>query len=155
MKFYFALLLITIIRFFLLTCRYMGSIHISGPPLSSWLAARMADLTPDLHVCLSVVDSRELPLAAIPLCHQFRWHLGPPRPARFIYLYPDLTPPLEGSTCPYQRILLSFRMRSRSLIPSCASSSLDLMVTMSCGLTLQICLIIALSFCCRCWRFAT
>ena len=34
-----------------------------------------------------------------------------------------------------------------------ASSSLDLMVTMSWGLTLQICLIIALSFSCRRWRF--
>ena len=31
-------------------------------------------------------------------------------------------------------------------------SSLDLVVTTSCGLTLQICLIIALSFRCRCWR---
>ena len=63
-----------------------------------------------------------------------------------------LTAPLERSTCPYQRSLFSFRMRSRSLMPSCASSSLDL-VTMSCSLTLQICLIIALSFCYRCLRF--
>ena len=38
-------------------------------------------------------------------------------------------------------------------MPGCTSSSLDLLVTMSCGLTLQICLIIALSFHCRCWRF--
>ena len=38
-------------------------------------------------------------------------------------------------------------------MPSRTSSSLDLVVTMSCGLTLQICLIIALSFCCRRWRF--
>ena len=44
-------------------------------------------------------------------------------------------------------------MRSRSSMPRLASSSLDLVVTMSCGLTLHICLIIALSFCCRCWRF--
>ena len=64
-----------------------------------------------------------------------------------------LTAPLEHSTCPYQRSLLSFRMRSRSLMPSRASSSLDLVATMSCGLTLQICLIIALSFRCRCLRF--
>ena len=64
-----------------------------------------------------------------------------------------LTAPLECSTCPYHRSLLSFRMRSRSSMPSCASSSLDLVVTMSCGLTLQICLIIALSFHCRRWRF--
>ena len=65
-----------------------------------------------------------------------------------------LTAPLERSTCPYHRSLLSFRMRSRSSMPSRTSSSLDLMVTMSCSLkTLQICLIIALSFRCRRWRF--
>ena len=63
-----------------------------------------------------------------------------------------LTAPLERSTCPYQRSLLSFSMRSRSSIPSRASSSVDLMVAVSCGLTLQICLIIALSFRCRRWR---
>ena len=62
-----------------------------------------------------------------------------------------LTAPLERSTCPYQRSLF-FRMMSRSSMPSRASSSLDLVVTMSCGLTLQICLIIAMSFCCKCWR---
>ena len=44
-------------------------------------------------------------------------------------------------------------MRSSSSRSSHASSTLDLVVTMSCGLTLQICLIIALSFCCRHWRF--
>ena len=38
------------------------------------------------------------------------------------------------------------------LMPSCASSSVDLMVAVSCGFTLQICLIIALSYCCRHWR---
>ena len=64
-----------------------------------------------------------------------------------------LTAPLERSTCSYHQSLLSFRMRSRSSMPSRTSSSLDLVVTMSCGLILQICLIIALSFCCRQWRF--
>ena len=64
-----------------------------------------------------------------------------------------LTAPLERSTCPYQQSLLSFCTRSSSSMPCCANSSLDLVVTMSCGLTLQICLIIALSFCCRRWRF--
>ena len=63
------------------------------------------------------------------------------------------TAPLEHSTCPYHWSLLSFRMRSRSSMPSHTSSSLDIVVTMSCGLTMQICLIIALSFPCRCWRF--
>ena len=64
-----------------------------------------------------------------------------------------LTAPLECSTCPYHRSLLSFRMRSSSSMPSRTSSSLDLVVTLSCDLTLQICLIIALSFRCRRWRF--
>ena len=62
-----------------------------------------------------------------------------------------LTAPLERSTCPYQRSLLSFSMKFRSSMPSCASSSVDLMVAVSCGLILQICLIIALSFRCRRW----
>ena len=101
------------------------------------------------------VDSRELPLSAIPLCQLLPCHLGLHGPC-----FPStcmskavLTAPLECSTCPYHRSLLSFRMRSRSLMPSRTSSSLDLVVTMSCGLTLQICLIIALSFRCRRWRF--
>ena len=64
-----------------------------------------------------------------------------------------LTVPLERSTCPYQWSLLSFRMMSRFSMPSRASSSLDLVVTISCGLTLQICPIIALSFRCSRWRF--
>ena len=58
-----------------------------------------------------------------------------------------------GLSFPYHRSLLSFRMQSRSLVPSRTSSSLDLVVTMSCGLTLQICLIITPSFRWRCWRF--
>ena len=96
------------------------------------------------------VDSPKLPL-----CHCFHVIFGLPGPC-----FPStcrskavLTAPLEHSTCPYQQSLLSFRMRSRSSMPSHKSSSLDLVVTMSCGLTLQICLIIALSFCCRHWRF--
>ena len=40
--------------------------------------------------------------------------------------------------CPYQRCLLSFRMRSRSSMPSRASSSVDLMLAVSCGLTLHL-----------------
>ena len=101
------------------------------------------------------VDSRELPLSAIPLCLLLPCHFGPPRPG-----FPSasmskavLTAPLERSTCPYHRSLLSFRVRSRSSMPNRTSSSLDLVVTVSCGLTLQICLIIALSFRCRRWRF--
>ena len=101
------------------------------------------------------LDSRELPLSAVPLCQLFSCHLGPPH-----WRFPStcmskavLTAPLERSTCPYHRSLPSFRMRSRSSMPSCTSSSLDQVVTMSCGLTLQICLTIALPFRCRRWRF--
>ena len=47
-----------------------------------------------------------------------------------------LTAPLECSTCPYHRSLFSFRVGSRSSMPSPTSSSLDLLVTMSCGLTI-------------------
>ena len=65
-----------------------------------------------------------------------------------------LTAPLElRSICPYQRSLFSSRMRSRYSMQTRTSSSLDLVVRTSCGLTLQICLIIALSIRCRHWRF--
>ena len=71
-----------------------------------------------------------------------------------LYVKGCLTARLECSTCPYQRSLLSFRMRSRSSMPSWASSSVDLMVAVSCGLLLQSCLIIALIFPYRCWRLS-
>ena len=62
------------------------------------------------------VDSRELPFSAIPLCQLTPCHLGPPRPRTPSSCMSKavLTAPLEPSTCPYQRSLLSFRMRSRS-----------------------------------------
>ena len=64
-----------------------------------------------------------------------------------------LTAPLERSTCPYQRSLFSFRMRSTYSMLTRTSSSLDLVVRTSCCLTLQICLIIALSIRSRHWWF--
>ena len=95
------------------------------------------------------VDSQELLLSAIPLCfHVILGLSGPCFPSTYMSKA-VLTAPLEHSTCPYHQ---SHR-RSRSSMPVRTSSSLDLVVTMSCGLTLQICLIIALSFRCRCWRF--
>ena len=103
-----------------------------------------------------MVDCRELPFSAILLCQLFPYViLGLPGP-RFPSTCMSkavLTAPLERSTCPYHRSRLSFRMRSRSSMPSRTSSSLDLVVTMYCGLILQVCLIIALSFRCRRWRF--
>ena len=114
--------------------------------------------TRSLGVSIMRVDSRERPPSAIPLCQLLPCHLGPPRPTLSTNLYVKgcldcsigafHTIPAE----PYQRSLLSFRMRSRSSMPSRARSSLDLVVTKSCDPTLQICLIIALSIYCRCWR---
>ena len=138
-------------------CRYRGHIHNSGPPsrqLACCTHGRSHTRSPG--VSSMRVDSRELPLSAILSVSCFQVILGLPGP-RFPLTCMSkavLTAPLEHSTCPYQRSLLSFSMtmRSRSSMPSCASSSMDLMVAVSCGLTLQICLIIALSFRCRRWR---
>ena len=125
-----------------------------GPLPDSWLVARMADLTPDLQECLSrgliAKSFHTLQSLSVSCFHVILGRPGPCFPSTCMSKA-VLTAPLERSTCPYYRSLLSFRMRSRSSMPSRASSSLDLVVTMSCSLTLQICLIIALSFCCRCW----
>ena len=64
-----------------------------------------------------------------------------------------LIAPLERSTCPNKRSLLSLKMRSRSSSSSFASNSLDLTVATSSGLILQICLIMALSLRCKRCRF--
>ena len=105
------------------------------------------------------VDSRELPLSAIPLCQLLPCHLRPPKPTLSLNLYVkgclDCTIAAfhVHTSGAFSPSVLSFRMRSRSSMPSCASSSMDLVVTTSCDLTLQTCLIIALSFRCRPWRF--
>ena len=115
----------------------------------------MADFTPDLQVSLSwgsIAESFHSLRSLSVSCFQVILGLPGPRFPWTCMSKAVLTAPLERSTCPYQRSLLSFSMRSRSSIPSCASSSMDLMVAVSCGLTLQICLIIALSFRCR-WPF--
>ena len=101
------------------------------------------------------VDSRELPLSAIPLCQLLPCHFGPPRPTLSINLYVkgclDCTTGAFHMSIPSKSPLLQNEVQI--LNPSRTSRSLDLVVTMSCGLTLQICLIIALSFRCRRWRF--
>ena len=102
------------------------------------------------------VDSRELPLSAIPLCQLLPCHFGPPRPTLSINLYVkgclDCTTGAFHMFIPSKSSLLQNEFQILKM-PSRTSRSLDLVVTMSCGLTLQICLIIALSFRCRCWRF--
>ena len=119
----------------------------------SWLAACMADLTPDLQIWGSIAESFHSLQSVFVSCFHVILGLPGSHFSSSCMSKAVLTALLECSTCPYQHSLLSFRMRSRSSIPSRASSSLDLVVTVSCPLTLQICLIIALSFLCRRWRF--
>ena len=117
----------------------------------------MADLTHDLQVCLSwgsIAESfHSLQSLSVRCFHVILGLPGPCFPSTCMSKA-VLTTPLEHLTCPYQLSLLSFRMRSRSSIPSRAGSSLDLVVTMSCSLTLQICLKFTLSFHCRRWGFS-
>ena len=96
------------------------------------------------------VDSSELPLCnpSLSAASKSSW----PTLSNNLYVKGYLDCTVGAFPCPYQRNLLSFRMRSRSSMPRCASSSADLMLAVFCGLTLQICLIIALSFRCRRWR---
>ena len=114
----------------------------------------MADLTPDLQVslsCGSIANSFRSLRSLSVSCFQVILGLPGPRFPLTCMSEAVLIAPLERSTCPYQGSLLSFSMRSRSSIPT-QCSSMDLMVAVSCGLTLQICLIFALSFRCRRWR---
>ena len=104
------------------------------------------------------VISRELPLSRIPLCQLLPCHLGPPRPMLSINLYVkgclDCTIGTFHISIPVEASLLQNEVQIlNAKPPKYKCSSLDLVVTMSCGLTLQICLIIAMSFCYRCWRF--
>ena len=81
------------------------------------------------------VDSQELPLSAIPLCQLLPCHLGP--------LWPPLSINQYVKGCLYTTGAFhmsipaepSLFQKSRSSMPSHASSSLDLVVTMSCGLS--------------------
>ena len=136
---------------FWLMCRYRGTSTSVGPLTGSYLVVCRADLIPDLQVCLSwgsIADIfHSLQSLSVSCC------LSSPCLPSTCMSKAVLTAPLERSIWPYQLSHLSFRMSSRSSMPSCASSSLDLVVTMSCSLTLQVCLIIALSFCCRHRRF--
>ena len=98
----------------------------------------MADLTPDLQESLSwgsIAESFHSLRSLSVSC--FQVILGLPGPCFPLTCMSKavLTAPLERSTCPYQRSFLSFSMRSRSSIQSRASSSMDLMVAVSCGLT--------------------
>ena len=84
---------------------------------------------------------------------QVSFGLPAPRLPSICISHAVLIVPLERSTCPNQRRLLSLKMRSRSSSSSFASNSLDLTVATSSGLMLQICLIMALSLRCKRCRF--
>ena len=105
-----------------------GNIHISEPPsrqLACCTNVRSCTRSPGMSIMR--VDIRELPLSAIPVSC-FHVILGLPGTC-FPSAYMSqvvLIARLELSICPYQLSLLSFRMRSRSSMPSCANSSLAL-----------------------------
>ena len=112
-----------------------------GPLPVNWLAACMADLTPDLPVslsCGSIAESFHSLQSLSVSCFQVILGLRGPCFPTLCMSKVVLTAPLERSMCPYQRSLLFFRMRSRSTMPCHASSSVDLMVAVSCGLTLHL-----------------
>ena len=127
-----------------------------GPFPGNWLAARIADLTPDLQVLLSwgstVVSFHSGQSFSVSFFHVC---LGLPAPhlPSICISYAVLIAPLEPATCPNQRSILSLKMRSRSSSWSFASSSLDLTLATYSGLILQICLIMALSLRCKRCRF--
>ena len=131
----------------LLTCRYRGNIHISGPPFRLLTCCTYGRSPTLCNPSLSAASNSSWASEAHPV------HQSPSCPSTYISKA-VLTARLECFMHPYQRTLLSFSMRFRSSVPSRASrcSSVDLMVTVSCDFTLQICLIIALSVPCRCWR---
>ena len=92
------------------------------------------------------VDGRELPLSAIPLCQLFPCHLGPPRPTLSINLY--VKGCLDCTSVPHVHTIGVFSPSEWGPDPQCQAAQVAHW-TWWCGLTLQICLIIALSFRCR------
>ena len=130
-------------------CRYRGNIHIpfQGAGL---LHARQISYKISRYVYHESFHS--LQFLSVICVHVILGLSGPCFPSTCMSKA-LLTAPLEHSTCPYQRSHFFFRMRYRSSIQTHKSNSQDLVVTMSCSLPSQICLIIALSICCRHWRF--
>ena len=111
------------------------NVQVQGQHPHQWSPFQIAGLlhawqiyTRSLVMSVMRFDSQELPLSTIPLCQLLPCHFGPPSTSMSRAV---LTAPLERSTYPYHRSLLSFRMRSRSSMPIRTSSSLDLVVTMS------------------------
>ena len=105
-------IIIIIIRFFAGTGATSTSVH---PFQVAGLLHYGRSHTRSPGISIMRVDSRELPLSAIPLCQLLPCHLGPPRPTLSINLYDkcclDCT---IGAFHMSQQSLLSFRMRFRS-----------------------------------------
>ena len=121
-----------------------------GPLPDSWLAARMAELTPDLHIFLSwgliAKSFHSLQSFSVSCFHVILGLPGSRFPSTCMWKA-VLTAPLEHSTCPYHRSLLSFRMRSRSSMPHW-TWWWQCLAAWHCRSV-----IIALLFRCRRWRF--
>ena len=130
-------------------CRYRGNIHI---PVQVAGLLRALQISYKISRYVYHESFHSLQFLSVICIHVI---LGLPGPCFPLICMAKalLTAPLERSICPYQQSLFSFRMRSRYSMQTCTSSSMDLVVTISCGLTMQICLIIALSIRCRHWRF--
>ena len=137
---------------------FLIKVQVQGQHPHQWAPFQVAGLLHTWQISHQISRYIYHELSAIPLCQLLPCHLGPPRPMLSINLYVksclDCTIGAFHMSIPVEPSF--FRMQPRFSMPSHASSSLDLVVTMSWGLTLQICLIcliIALSFCCRRWRF--
>ena len=131
-----------------------------GPFPCNWLAARIANLTPDLLVLLSWGDqllSASTQGSLSPsVSSMLAWaFLPPPPPPRVLNLYTtfcsDCTTRSLHMPKPAKPSLSQNEVRSSS--PSFASNLLDLTSATSFGLMLRICLIMALSLRCNRCRF--
>ena len=127
-------------------CRYRGNIHIPFQEAGLLCALQIS------YKISRYESFKSLQFLSVICFHVIMGRPGSCFPPTCMSKAP-LTAPFEHSTCPYQQSHFSSRMRYRSSMQTCTSNSLDLVVTMSCGLTLHICLIIAPSIRCRHWRF--
>ena len=130
-EYYFSLLPSSSSSDFWLTCKFRVKSTAVGPLPGSWLAARMADLTSDLQVCLSwgsIAEScHSLQSLSVSNFHVILGLPGPRFPSTCMSKA-FLTAPVLGEP------LLQNEVQILNAKP--AGGSLDLVMTMSCGLTL-------------------
>ena len=95
-------------------CRYRGHSHTSGPLPGSWLAARMANLTPDLQVCLSWGSIAESFQSLQPFSvTRFHVILGLPGPR-----FPSTCMTQAVLTAPFKHWSVPLVHTSRAFVPS-------------------------------------